>query len=85
LMTRVPIADITQGFYSINSSGSIEHVCDVFSEDVVEYLTQRLRAGERPPLHIYKNISPEATQAFVCPDDVVLHEAYSRVRIANQT
>ena len=44
-------------------------------------MIKEIRNGNRPPLHLYRNLNKKCSFDFICSDDAVTYEAYSTLGI----
>lgn len=80
-ISRVSISRIKPGFYRRKKEGW-EYVVDNAPQEQIDYMTEVIRGGYRPALHLYHNLNKECDCDFVCTDDVVTFNAYKALGIS---
>jgi len=84
-LTRVPISEISPGFYIRAEDGTISHSRELDMEldrEWVNAAKARIQAGLRPLLDLFWNPHRPPSGGFVCPDDENALAAYTQLGIS---
>lgn len=79
-ITRISLSRIKPGFYKRHNN-KWQHIIDDVNKEHLAMMIRDIRCGNRPSLHLYKNLNKKCSFDFVCPDDVVVYEAYKTLGI----
>lgn len=75
-ITRLSISKIKKGFYKRDKK-KWKYIVDSINQKHLSVAINDIRIGNRLPLHIYHNMNKKCSFPFVCPDDVIILEAYN--------
>ena len=81
-ITRMSLDKIQKGFYKRdNHNKKWVYSVDSVNKEHLSIKIRDIKIGNRPLLHIYENPNKKSSFLFLCPDDVIIYEAYENLNI----